>query len=205
MEESASGRVTLPKLDQLREVISKLQRSSLQLDAEKVAAEEAFFKALQTFSGSRLHSIDHIRNVPESSLNSDPLDLFSFLGGIEKKNNLCEPRERSPLCDMINTVIRIKNVNRKLRLFEQGFISEEGIKDREWYRHLGVAPGKYLGRSFHGLVYKGHIDLLRAGYGATTLPALSEAVLYERNATLVEHEVTRLVKLVGKLAVDLIA
>lgn len=38
------------------------------------------------------------------------------------------------------------------------------------------------------------------GYGATTLPALSEAILYEQNATLVEHEVTRLSTLLTKLA-----
>ena len=36
-------------------------------------------------------------------------------------------------------------VNKKLIAFERGFISEDGIKDREWYRHLGVAPGKWLG------------------------------------------------------------
>lgn len=38
------------------------------------------------------------------------------------------------------------------------------------------------------------------GYGATTLPALTEAILYERNATLVEHEITRLTTLLTKLA-----
>lgn len=45
--------------------------------------------------------------------------------------------------------------------------------------------------------------LLRAGYGATTLPALSEAVLYERNVTLAEYEVARLIDLIRKLAKDL--
>jgi N-acetylated-alpha-linked acidic dipeptidase len=46
-------------------------------------------------------------------------------------------------------------VNRKLISFERGFIDEGGIKDREWYRHLAVAPGKWL------------------GYGATTMPAIT--------------------------------
>lgn len=40
----------------------------------------------------------------------------------------------------------VRKANRKLATFEQGFISESGIKDREWYRHLGVAPGKWLGK-----------------------------------------------------------
>ena len=39
----------------------------------------------------------------------------------------------------------VRDVNNRLSKFEQGFISEDGIKDREWYRHLGVAPGKWLG------------------------------------------------------------
>ena len=51
-----------------------------------------------------------------------------------------------PICDFIRAAKRVVSVNRKLIGFERGFISEEGIKDREWYRHLGVAPGKWLGR-----------------------------------------------------------
>lgn len=56
----------------------------------------------------------------------------------------------------------IRAINKKLQAFEGGFISEEGIKvsygkiystigslnahqDREWYKHKGVAPGKWLG------------------------------------------------------------
>lgn len=49
----------------------------------------------------------------------------------------------------------IRDVNKRLSKFEQGFISEEGIKDREWYRHLGVAPGKWLGACwFHVCVWR---------------------------------------------------
>jgi N-acetylated-alpha-linked acidic dipeptidase len=48
-------------------------------------------------------------------------------------------------------VKRVRKVNQKLVAFERGFISKEGIKDREWYKHLAVAPGKWLGGSnfFH--------------------------------------------------------
>lgn len=42
-------------------------------------------------------------------------------------------------------VKHIREVNKKLKLFERGFIHEDGIKDREWYRNLDVAPGKWLG------------------------------------------------------------
>lgn len=47
-----------------------------------------------------------------------------------------------------HAIKRVQAVNKKLSTFEQGFISEGGIKDREWYRHLGVAPGKWLGECF---------------------------------------------------------
>ena len=40
---------------------------------------------------------------------------------------------------------RIQVLNAKSSAFERGFISTEGIKDREWYKHLAVAPGKWLG------------------------------------------------------------
>ena len=50
-----------------------------------------------------------------------------------------------PIFRFIKAAKRVVAVNKKLISFERGFISEEGIKDREWYRHLGVAPGKWLG------------------------------------------------------------
>lgn len=50
-----------------------------------------------------------------------------------------------PLEKFIKAAKRLGTANKKIAAFEQGFISEEGIKGREWYRHLGVAPGKWLG------------------------------------------------------------
>ncbi len=38
------------------------------------------------------------------------------------------------------------------------------------------------------------------GYGATTLPGLTEALTFEKNATLAEYEVNRLVTLLDQLA-----
>lgn len=166
VEESAAGLNTLPKLNTLRTAISKLQRSSLRLDAEKVAAEKAFYKALRKAPDAGPPPINRIRHwierclwplkesVSEPNLNSNTLDVFSLLEDIERQKDLCESKHRNPLCDLIKAAIRVKNVNERLRAFEQGFISEEGIKDREWYRHLGVAPGKYLGGSFCGFVYE---------------------------------------------------
>ncbi|KAI0307023.1 hypothetical protein B0F90DRAFT_1807731 [Multifurca ochricompacta] len=85
----------------------------------------------------------------------------------------------------IEAVKAVRKINQKLASFEGGFIHEEGIKDREWYRHLGVAPGKWL------------------GYGATTLPALTEAITIENNVTLANYEVNRLKEAVDKIAATL--
>ncbi|KAJ6538539.1 Zn-dependent exopeptidase [Mycena vulgaris] len=87
-----------------------------------------------------------------------------------------------PLAKFKKAVQRIRAVNKKLVGFEKGFISKDGIPDREWYKHLAIAPGKWL------------------GYGATPLPALSEAIQYEQNATLAQYEVGRLTDLIDKLA-----
>jgi len=83
---------------------------------------------------------------------------------------------------LIRAVKEVQAVNKKLSAFEQSFLSDDGIPDREWYRHLGVAPGKWL------------------GYGATTLPALTEAITIEKNMTLAAYEVQRLTSLFGKMA-----
>ncbi|KDR83894.1 hypothetical protein GALMADRAFT_236366 [Galerina marginata CBS 339.88] len=86
-----------------------------------------------------------------------------------------------PLKRLKKLVKRIQTVNKKASAFERGFISEGGIKDREWYKHLAVAPGKWL------------------GYGATTLPGLTEAITFEKNATLAQSEADRLQRLIEKL------
>ncbi|KAI0321954.1 Zn-dependent exopeptidase [Amylostereum chailletii] len=82
---------------------------------------------------------------------------------------------------VVRLIKAIQKINHKLAAFEAGFVHEDGIKEREWYRHLGVAPGKWL------------------GYGATTLPALTEAITIEKNATLAEYEAKRLQGAIEKL------
>ncbi|TFK88929.1 Zn-dependent exopeptidase [Polyporus arcularius HHB13444] len=88
----------------------------------------------------------------------------------------------TPIKKFIEAAQRVQRANAKLVAFERGFISEEGIKDREWYKHLGVAPGKWL------------------GYGATTLPSVPEALTIEGNSTLAEKEASRVAALLDKLA-----
>jgi N-acetylated-alpha-linked acidic dipeptidase len=58
-------------------------------------------------------------------------------------------KPRHPPHKLIKAVKVVRKINQKLASFERGFIHEDGIKDREWYRHLGVAPGKWLGMGLH--------------------------------------------------------
>ncbi|GAA5842122.1 hypothetical protein JCM11251_006531 [Rhodosporidiobolus azoricus] len=79
--------------------------------------------------------------------------------------------------EALKLVRELREVNKRLRRFEGGFLGdEEGLKGREWYRHLGVAPGRYL------------------GYGATTLPALTESLTLDHDVEQAKHEVARLEK-----------
>ncbi|TCD69886.1 hypothetical protein EIP91_005963 [Steccherinum ochraceum] len=91
-------------------------------------------------------------------------------------------KPKFPYKRLRHAIERLRTVNKKLVAFERGFIHPDGIKDREWYRHLGVAPGKWL------------------GYGATTFPALTESFTIERNTTLAKYEADRLKGLIDKLA-----
>lgn len=162
VEDAASGSGTLPDLRRIRDVISKLRLASTKLDVEKVEAEKAFRKAVRNIPRGRVgHPI--IRRVKnwikrylaigtplpergEAELQFPALHILSTMWDTTEQS-LCEGSR----CDLIRAAIRVKKVNQKLSLFERGFISEEGVKDREWYRHLGVAPGKYLGESRSGL------------------------------------------------------
>ncbi|KAF8309393.1 Zn-dependent exopeptidase [Clavulina sp. PMI_390] len=99
----------------------------------------------------------------------------------DDKSSFPKLPRHGPLYKIIKAARAVRKINRKLASFEGGFLSEDGIKDREWYRHLGVAPGKWL------------------GYGATTFPAISEA-LDEDDAVLAKKEVHRLAALIKSLA-----
>ncbi|OAD08962.1 hypothetical protein MUCCIDRAFT_151731 [Mucor lusitanicus CBS 277.49] len=52
---------------------------------------------------------------------------------------------------------RVEKMNDRLTSFERGFIDPEGMKDREWYKHVVYAPG------------------LWTGYSGQVFPAISEA------------------------------
>ncbi|KAF9265384.1 Zn-dependent exopeptidase [Marasmius fiardii PR-910] len=186
----------------LRSQIKRLQAASLALDEEKVAAEENFRKALdrlpkfpRNHSGTlhcgsglmrRLSAWYHSffgSSVPDSTSIRvhDWEDFLSFNleEDFERLSRL--PFPKNPWLEFLRAAKRLVRANKKIISFERGFLHPDGIKDREWYRHLGVAPGKWL------------------GYGATTFPALTEAIAIDKNESAAKEEVLRLIVVLDAL------
>jgi len=141
--------------------IVKLQDASFELDEEKIAAEKAFRKALKNVSRWRdphvvRKVIQWIKERLGIGAEQEPprLGALKWLTSVTEspssEADICESRSKGkgPLCDFIRAAKAVRVVNQKLSSFERGFISEGGIKDREWYKHLGVAPGKHTGKPF---------------------------------------------------------
>ena len=209
----------------LRTSIKNLQETSLKLDQEKFDAEKDFKKLLKRLPGRRrshckrrsgaLRKVaDWIKGVfgvpppTEAELQQlsrptvDPLDEYLSYVSVNGDDNLETHKKWSfPIYRFIKAAKRVSRANKKLIAFERGFISEEGIKDREWYKHLGVAPGKWLGKKTYQPASLRLINrFCEIGYGATTFPAITEAITLDKNVTLIQYEAKRLKTLLDKLA-----
>ncbi|KIY49445.1 Zn-dependent exopeptidase, partial [Fistulina hepatica ATCC 64428] len=201
-----------PDITPLRASIAALQTASGKLDIEKVEAAanltdlldkmpqfpprcphrskmaRRFRNWVKNIFGVRLHyGHKHAETIPQ--------DWFEFLDffesrGVDKIDLEAFPHpphfpHMPPIRKFIEAAKRVQRVNKKLSLFERGFISSEGLKDREWFRHLAVAPGKWL------------------GYGATTMPGLTESITIDNDVALFESEKARLITLLDKLTEDI--
>ncbi|KAF8591491.1 Zn-dependent exopeptidase [Ramaria rubella] len=205
-------------LTSLRHAIKKLHRASVKLDKEKADAEEDLRRIIRRWQRrhhGHPHGHTHHCNSRWRRLNSwvksifwvtdhrtaeeEGSDVSAHLPDAEHRvHDLDSPsppllshsdrphhphhRSRHPSHRLIEAVKRVRAVNKKLSSFESGFISEGGLIEREWYKHLVVAPGRWL------------------GYGATTLPGLTEALTIDQSSTQAKHEAKRLTKLIKQLA-----
>ncbi|KAJ7579088.1 Zn-dependent exopeptidase [Mycena floridula] len=214
-------------LSAVRKSIKALRAASLRLDYEKFAAEKALAKFVKKWhkKGKKLRKLKHKlrkayckvqerlghpckKHSEDSKVHSAgdiklrlgrPVGLYqeqrehetSYIHGISRHLGLHIPHGCSrgsssvhpklPTQELKELVKRIRAVNQKLVAFERGLISKDGLIGREWYRHLAVAPGKHL------------------GYGATTLPGLTESITLDKNSTLAEYEANRLKELIDAL------
>ncbi|KAF5388129.1 hypothetical protein D9615_000480 [Tricholomella constricta] len=196
---------TAPNYSKLRKAIKKVQESSLKLDKEKYKAEKALKRAIHKLlplhhNGmcrkshrlvrraarwvKKVFGVEPHHYQPISKPETEAWARFLEIDGDEIRESAASLGygHSHKLKKLIKAAKRVVKANKKIIAFERGFISKGGIKDREWYKHLGVAPGKWL------------------GYGATTFPALTEALMFDQNATLAQHEADRLAKLLKNLA-----
>ena len=111
----------------MRRAVHKLQVASVKHDGEKTAAEEDFKEKLG--------------KLPKRSDSRILRWVYRLINHVLGK--------KDPVKEFIKAAKRVQEANARLVAFEKGFIHEDGIKDREWYRHLGVAPGKWLGELAH--------------------------------------------------------
>ncbi|KAH9045256.1 Zn-dependent exopeptidase [Lactarius pseudohatsudake] len=179
-----------PNLVPLRAAIKSLQFASLEFDAEKFRAELILKRLIRKWQKS--HQSQHQRKHMDAGMHRID-DEVNVEGGdwphLPIPHRPKHPhwphwpphKPRHPPRALIAAAKAVRKINQKLASFERGFIHEDGIKDREWYRHLGVAPGKWL------------------GYGATTLPGLTEAITIEKNITLANDEAARLTEAVENI------
>ncbi|KAJ8082686.1 Vacuolar protein sorting-associated protein 70 [Marasmius tenuissimus] len=213
-------------LSPLRKSIGALQAASLALDFEKLAAERELIDVLRQLRKHRKrmrklrrklwkewckwqkkvfgreckkHHGHHHHDEDDGSEEEERMDVNygwavslaeRFEDGVGQEmqegcgHSSDHPRHHWPgwlIRRLVRVVKHIRIINEKLIAFERGFISEGGIPEREWYKHLGVAPGKWL------------------GYGATTFPALTESITFEKNATLAKEEVKRLQDVISRI------
>ncbi|KAJ7180389.1 Zn-dependent exopeptidase [Mycena crocata] len=173
----------------LRQTIDGLVAASIELDEEKDAAEKDFKRLLSQLPkfprrhGRRRRFAAHLVNWIKRVFGVAPGHKWRRPGlhipaaweeyldaqFASHENGPHLPRV-PPIFKFIQAAKRVTRANKKLAAFERGFVSEEGIKGREWYKHKGVAPGRWL------------------GYGATTFPALNEALAIDKNVTLAQQE-----------------
>ncbi|KAJ1300406.1 hypothetical protein OPQ81_005226 [Rhizoctonia solani] len=149
-----------PDITPLRGAIKKLQEASQSLDLHKFQFNDRLIAYINLTKSSGVRDAwGHICEAFESfdSEQSGPPELGELI------------REA-------------RLINKKLSSFERGFISEDGLPGRKWYRHLIVAPGKWI------------------GYGATTFPSLTEAISHSRDHVLAKEQVERLCQLLHTLA-----
>ena len=153
-------------LSSLKKNVQELQAASINLDAERTKAERQLRAAIIHYYHYHYIS-DKVRKA-----------ICKLKRALGKKCDVSGRRSRK----LVEAIERVQAVNHKLIAFERGFISKDGLKGREWYKHLGIAPGRWL------------------GYGATTLPGLTEALTLDKDVEAAAYEIRRLAEALHSIA-----
>lgn len=131
------------QLKPLRHAVRKLLKASVKLDKEKSSAEEHLRHVIKDWRHAHPHH-PHPNGYhcgsPWKRLNKW---IKSVFGATTRDGHELDGSNLPH--KLIKAVKRVQAVNKKLSGFESGFISKKGIAEREWYKHLAVAPGRWLG------------------------------------------------------------
>ena len=129
------------------------------------------------------HAIDRVARVAacvSRAVEDASAELKDAIAAYHSPRSRCMNRSSR----VLPVLADIRRLNRHLMSFEQGFIDKQGLSGREWYRHLGVAPGRWL------------------GYGATTFPGVLESFSLD-NGNGAAREIERLVRALDRIAYNL--
>ncbi|EIM89795.1 Zn-dependent exopeptidase [Stereum hirsutum FP-91666 SS1] len=187
----------------LRSTIHELQLASIELDKAKVKAEARLDHLVRRWH-RRVARKQWLKKVwrkikgifkgdrDDDSSEDDGKELLAgrscakdmHAGGAMLKDHTYM-HMRVPGRKFAKAAREVQKINHKLASFERGFIVEDGLVGREWYKNIAIAPAK--------------LD----GYAAAPLPALTEAITIEGNATLATAEAERLQRAVALIAKSL--
>ncbi|GAA5941163.1 M28 family metallopeptidase [Sporobolomyces koalae] len=151
-------------VDRLRTRMNKLYETSVALD---LRAEELVGRLEHLRDGSRHHAEHDLGHRHEHHHHHHDKHH-------DKHHHKHEHHKRKEAKKIMK---EIRAINRKKQRFENTLLvptGQDGLVGREWYRSLVVAPGRWL------------------GYGATTLPGLTEALELDQDVVQAKKEVDRL-------------
>ncbi|KAJ3907488.1 Zn-dependent exopeptidase [Lentinula edodes] len=161
----------------LRKSIAKLRAASAELEEEKNESRLNFF---DTIVGKSPSFSSRIFGPTTPGLYARPYHPYSgWLGQFVSQTSLKWFEE-----EIWQAYIRVANANKKSMMFDRGFLSDEGLPERPWFKNLIVGPDR------------------EQGYEGTPFPALAEA-FQSGNSNRVEYETQRLMNLLEVLTVKL--
>lgn len=130
-------------LTPLHVAISELLDTSLEFEKEKEEAKKVLFESLRRWRKRHFFKSiwSRVCRLFKKWFCKDKEELS--YGGLPT-GHLLRSGHRLPR-NVKQAIKRVRGVNAKLQSFESGFISEEGLPGRTWFKHFGVAPGRWLG------------------------------------------------------------
>lgn len=129
----------------------------LALLAYHLAGEDVIPFNVTNFGKQMAVYLEELKSViADSHVDYDLSQLESAISVFDESSAVAEKEKEEAQAS--GDQAAIKKVNAKFRDFERGFVSQGGLHDREFYKHLIFAPG------------------LDTGYAPTTFPGITEAV-----------------------------